>query len=250
MFPATSALKLRMIIIINIILLGAAGGAARADRRDFIRAYQYATQPEGNLEVEIWNDVDAPATGGFDQAVVTPRVELEYGITDHWDIALYHVLEQTPAEGLHFDSWRVESRYRFAERGQWPVDVMVYLEAERPAAFTEPWELEEKLILGKDLGPLQLVLNLVAEQKVLHAGEGHLWEIDTGARYELSPAFHIGAEFWTTQETAGGVTEGSYYVGPSVSWAGSKIWVQLGAGFGLGDSSGATFVRSVLGFNL
>src|ERR1041384_5938694 len=99
MSPATSALKLRMIIIINIILLGAAGGAARPDRRDFIRAYQYATQPEGNLEVEIWNDVDAPATGGFDQAVVTPRVELEYGITDHWDIALYHLLEQPPPEG-------------------------------------------------------------------------------------------------------------------------------------------------------
>ena len=61
---------------------------------------------------------------------------------------------------------------------------------------------------------------------------------------------HIAGEFWTTQETVNGVTAGSYYAGPSISWASSRIWVQLGAGFGLGESSGATFVRSVLGFNL
>ena len=222
--------------------------AARADRRDFIRAYQYATQPQGNLEVEVWNDVDAPVD--FEHALVTNRLELEYGMTDHWDVALYHVFEQDPAAPLHLDSWRLETRYRLAERGQWPVDVMLYLEAERPAAFAEPWEVEEKVIFGRDLGSLQLVLNLVAEQKLLHAGQGHLWEIDAGARYEISPAWHLAGEFWTIHETAGGVTDSTYYAGPSISWASSRIWVQLGAGFGLGDSGGATFVRSVLGFNL
>jgi hypothetical protein len=35
-----------------------------------------------------------------------------------------------------------------------------------------------------------------------------------------------------------------------VSFATSKLWIQIGAGFGLGDSAGATFVRSVLGVNL
>lgn len=243
-----SAFQLRTRIRISIITAAALAlpFAARADRRDFVRAYQYATQPEGNLEVEVWNDVDAPTTG-FPLAVVTPRIELEYGITDHWDIALYHVAEQLPGEAMHFDSWRLETRYRLAERGQWPVDVMLYLEGERPADFAEPWELEEKVILGRDFGRLQLVLNFVAEQKVLHAGEGSLWEIDAGARWELTPALHLGAEYWTTHSNVEGVTD---YVGPSISWAFSRVWVQLGAGFGVGDNSGATFVRSVLGFNL
>jgi len=243
------AFQLRTRITISLITILAAS-AARADRRDFVRAYQYATQPQGNLEVEIWNDVDAPSAGGFDQAIVTPRVELEYGLTDHWDVALYHVLEQQPASPLHFDSWRLETRYRLAEKGVWPVDVMLYLEGERPAQFAEPWELEEKVILSRDFGSFEIVANLVAEQKLFHADQGHLWEIDAGARYEISPALHIAGEFWTTQETVNGVTAGSYYAGPSISWASSRIWVQLGAGFGLGDSSGATFVRSVLGFNL
>src|SRR5213075_1724 len=139
--------RIRITIIASVALAGAT--AARADRRDFVRAYQYATQPKGNLEFELWNDVDAPAAGGFDQAVLTHRLELEYGVTDHWDMALYHVFEQAPGEGFHFDSWRLETRYRLAERGEWPVDVMLYLEAERPGDFTAPWELEEKLILAR-----------------------------------------------------------------------------------------------------
>jgi len=40
---------------------------------------------------------------------------------------------------------------------------------------------------------------------------------------------------------------GQLLLGPSVSLASSKLWVQLGAGFGIGESSGSTFVRSVLG---
>jgi hypothetical protein len=246
-------LQLRMRITIALSTLLAAAllaPEARADRRTLIRAYEYMTQPEGNLELEIWNDIDAPTAGGFDQAVLTSRVELEYGITDHWDFALYHVFEQAPGESFKFDSWRLESRYRLFEKNVLPVDIILYLEAERPADFAEPWELEEKLILEKDFGRFALVANLVLEQKLFHANEGHLWEIDAGARYEVVPQLRLGAEFWTIQETALGVTAGSYYLGPSVSWATSKLWLQLGAGFGVGDSSGATFVRSVLGVNL
>src|SRR5438132_13402603 len=92
--------QLRTRITISLITVLAAS-AARADRRDFVRAYQYATQPHGNLEAEIWNDVDAPSAGGFDQAVVTPRFELDYGRTDHWDVGLYHVFDPPPASPLH-----------------------------------------------------------------------------------------------------------------------------------------------------
>src|SRR5947208_14428674 len=102
--------RIRITLMTATLALAGATGA-RADRRDFVRAYQYATQPQGNLEVEVWNDVDAPV-GGFEKAVVTTRLELEYGLTDHWDVALYHVGEQAPGEALPFDSGRLETRYR------------------------------------------------------------------------------------------------------------------------------------------
>ena len=251
MIPAVS-LRMRITICLNLLLTGALlAPAARADRRTLIRAYEYMTQPKDNLELEIWNDVAAPKDGGFDAASTVHRIELEYGLTDHWDLALYHVFAQSPGESFKFDSWRVETRYRLFEKNVLPVDVVLYFEVERPATFTEPWEIEEKLILEKDFGRFALVGNIVAEQKPGHANQGYAWEFDLGARYELVPQLRVGAEFWTLRETANGVTEAQYFLGPSVSWATSKFWLQLGAGFGLGDeSSGATFVRSVLGINL
>ena len=56
-----SGSELRMRIRIGLMLLTAGVAApALADRRSFVRAYEYATQPQGNLELEIWNDVDMP----------------------------------------------------------------------------------------------------------------------------------------------------------------------------------------------
>ena len=248
-----SGRQLRMRITVAIIgSLAALAPAARAARRTLIRAYEYMTQPQGNLELEIWNEIEAPKVGGFDQASTVHRLELEYGITDHWDLALYHVFTQEPgaSPSFRFDSWRLETRYRLFEKNVLPVDVELYLEAERPADFAAPWETEEKVILEKDFGRFALVANLVAEQKLFHGYDGHGWEIDAGARYEVVPQLRVGAELWTLQDTVHGVTEGSWFLGPSLSWASSKLWLQLGAGFGLGDTSGATFVRSVLGINL
>jgi len=245
-------LRMRITIALSALLAALVAPAARADRRTLIRAYEYMTQPQGNLELEIWNDVDAPSIGGFEQSTITSRIELEYGLTDRWDVALYHVFEQAPGpdSSFRFDSWRLETRYRLLDKNVLPVDVLLYLELERPVDFSAPWEIEEKVILEKDFGRFALVTNFVFEQKLFHADQGHAWEIDFGARYEVVPQLRLGAEFWTIQETVNGTTAGSYFLGPSVSWASSKIWLQLGAGFGVGDSSGATFVRSVLGINL
>src|SRR3954466_8781714 len=96
---------LRMRIKLGLTALAAAallGSGARADRRTLIRAYEYMTHPQGNLELEVWNDVEAPVSGGVDWATTVHRIELECGLTDHWDLALYHVFRQAPSESLKF----------------------------------------------------------------------------------------------------------------------------------------------------
>jgi hypothetical protein len=240
-------------------LLGlfSAAPSARADRRSFIRAYEYATQPEGNLEFELWNEIEAPRGGPFADALVTHRFELEYGLTDRWDVSLYQVFEHggggTPADrAFRFDSWRIESRLRLAEKGEWPVDVMLYGELERPADFTAPWEIEEKLILGRDFGAFGVVANLVFGQALATGDKAqHLFEVDLGARYELSPAVRAGGEFWAIRASPPGQpAANSYFLGPSVSLASQRVWIQLGAGIGLGSTAESLFARSVLGFNL
>lgn len=243
-------LRMRITIGLSSVCLLALAPAVRADRRSFVRSYEYATQPQGNLEFELWNDV--VRDGAWDAAATVHRFELEYGITDHWDAALYHVFAQSPGAPFRFDSWRVETRYRLAEKGEWPIDVMLYFEVERPAAFNEPFETEQKLILEREFGRFALVANILGEQKFLHAADKHLWEIDLGARYEVSPALRLAAETWTIHETTSGSTKSKYFAGPSLSVATGKFWLQIGVGFGLGiaDTDSAALIRSVLGFNL
>ena len=251
-----NAARLRMRITIGLsATLLAVAGAARADRRTMIRAYEFQTQPRGNLELELWNDVEAPRTAFTDSTIVT-RVELEYGLTDRWDTALYHVFAQGGPQAeqpqpFHFDSWRLETRYRLAEKGEWPVDVMIYGEIERPADFNLPFESEEKLILEKDFGRIALVANVVGAQHLFRADLGRTWEVDLGARYELMPQLRTAVEFWTTQEYVGPDVSRNYYLGPSVSVATQRVWLQFGIGFGLDSSQDQKMlIRSVLGFNL
>jgi hypothetical protein len=252
---AAAELRMRITIALTLTLSLALVREARADRRTMIRAYEFQTQPKGNLEFELWNDVEAPRTAFADSTIVT-RVELEYGITDRWDSALYHVFAQGGPQGegpqpFHFDSWRLESRYRLAEKGEWPIDVMIYGELERPADFNQPFETEEKIILEKDFGRFALVANLVGEQHLFRADLGRTWELDFGARYEVTPQLRAAVEFWTTQEFVGPDVSRNYYVGPSLSVATQRIWLQFGVGIGLDTSQDQqVFIRSVLGFNL
>ena len=230
-----------------------AAPAARADRRSFIRAYEYATQPAGNLELEIWNDVEFSKKSAA-AAVANPRVELEVGLTDHWDVALYHVFEsklEDDKRSFTLDSWRLETRYRLLEKGVLPIDLMLYLEVERPADFRDPWELEEKIILAKEFGRLGLVTNLVAEQKLASGDQaGHLFELDVGARWEFVPALRLGVEYFVTLQSAPGQEQGTrHYLGPSLSVASEKVWLQAGAGIGLAGND-KVFFRAALGFNL
>ena len=247
--PLRPQLRMRIKLALSVLAAALVAPEARADRRTLIRAYEYMTQPKGNLELEIWNEVEAPKDGGFDQAATVHRIELEYGLTDQWDVALYHVFAQEPAAAFRFDSWRLETRYRLFEKNVLPVDIELYLEVERPATFTEPWEVEEKVILEKEFGAFALVANLVAEQK-LRSGAGHAWEIDVGARYEVVPQLRLGAEFWTIQgdnlrrERGQLLRRSLRLLGLEQDLAAARRRVRRRR------FSGATFVRSVLGINL
>ena len=247
-------LRMRITIGLTVALLSAAAEQARADRRTMIRAYEFQTQPKGNLEFELWNTIEAPRSS-FADSVLVQRAELEYGITDRLDLALYHVFERGgPAADFaeyHFSDWQLETRYRLAEKGEWPVDVLLYLEVERPVDFNRPFELEEKIILEKDFGRFALVGNLVGAQHLGRADLGRTWEVDFGARYELMPQLRVAAEFWTTHEFVGQDVSRNYYLGPSISVATQKLWFQIGAGFGLDAAQDQQMlIRSVLGFNL
>jgi hypothetical protein len=237
-------------------LLAAVPSTAVADRRGFAFTYEYVTQPKGNLELEFYNTQSRSSFDAGGASAVQNQIEIEYGITNHTDVSLYQVFDQTGGGGsLRYSKTKVRMRHRFSERGEWPVNVLFYLELAKPFAKGEV-AVEPKLILAKDFGSLSVSLNLIPE--VEFENEDDELEVKfvpgwaLGVGYELCPQWKLGAETWGAVEDAfkdGSTTEA--WAGPALSWApADKFWITATAGMGLTEHSDDAVVRFIAALGL
>ncbi len=237
------ATHLRLAAVSLALLSCSVAVSARADFKAFAHIYPYFTQPAGGMEVEVWNGLETGNLGRLAQStLLQEQVEVEYGITDHWDVSLYSVLEQAPSElagvpaALTFDAFQVETRYRFAEKGQWPVDTELYAEVERPIDLRQPFEGEFKLILEKDVHKLFFQLNLIdAEQLASGPAFGYDLAAHFGVGYEIRPWIRVGVEAlenYQVDPTSGSsAPQETVHVGPSLALAGPRFWVVITPAF-------------------
>jgi hypothetical protein len=222
---------------------------ARADRRYYGETYTAQTAPRGSLDLELWSTFhDRPREGGLH--VWRHQVELETGITDRWDVAVYNIARQIQGKDLEYEALKLETRYRLAEPGRWFVDPVIYLELKKTVVDDRPFSVEEKIILSKDLGRLNLALNLAAEQEFAGGKVEHDGEWAAGGSWEIVPAFRVGAEaFGAVAEEAGtDRLQAQAWAGPAVSIAWGRSWLLLATGVGLTDSSERVRARAVLAF--
>jgi hypothetical protein len=228
--------------------LAAAPRPALADRRYYGETYNAATAPRGALDVELWSTFQRAPAGGTDAFV--HQLELETGITDRWDVALYNVLLQDRGDSPRYQALKVETRYRLSDPGQWFVDPILYLEVKKEFIEDRPFGIEEKVILGKDVGPLNLSLNLSAEQEFVDAGTEREWAYAFGTSYELAAPVRLGAEVFgaVTDLPGGAPRESAHYAGPALSVATGRVWLVAAAGFGLTSESDRLHLRAILAF--
>jgi hypothetical protein len=239
-------------------LVTAWSSSARADRRAHGVTYQAVTAPQGGLDVESWSTF-APkgeVSGGAASRGVRQMIELEYGITDRWDIALYNMLDVITSGSTDsgYAGFKLETRYRLAERGQWPVDPVVYLEVQQLFRGDAKQKVEAKLILARDFGKVNVAVNLgVEEERTTEPAWKTELEFAAGASYAFSPAWVVGGEVFGKGEKEMGKAEIFAWAGPSVSWASSVggslsgLWVTLAGGAGLGDEADAYYARAIVG---
>jgi hypothetical protein len=239
---------------INIVLLVAAFAVprlARADQRYYGETYNASIAPKGALDVEVWSTFQrAPRAGGVDLA--SYQLELETGLTDHWDIALYNIVTKQRGEPFQYQATKVETRYRLADPGVWPVDVVLYLEGRKEWIEDKPWAVEGKLILAHDFGPLNVSVNGAAEQEFLSGGGREQdYEYAVGTSYELAPWARIGAEAFgqiVKGPEAGARWGSAHWAGPAVSLAFPRGWLVLAGGVGLNEDAERFRLRGVLAF--
>lgn len=250
-------MKFRLALALGALGLCAAAPFAHADRRSFTRTYEYTTMPEGQTELEIYSTQSVSRfTDGAPRAFEL-QLEIEHGITDRFDLGLYHVFTQVSAadamaaQPLQFSALKLRGRYRFAERGELPVDSLAYLEVAKD--FGEGvYELEGKAILARDFAQLVVAANLIAEMEFgPDAPETEVelgWAV--GAAYEVVPALRLGVETYGGFEAAE-PEELSASVGPTLSWGSSgKLWVAGTLGFGVTDEASRFSGRMILGIDL
>lgn len=224
--------------LLSLSLLCATSGLAAATPHPNPFTYPYQTLAEGALEIEQYTDLtpvrvqrekdDGTLEGVFGvRAALT--TEIEYGLTDRLEFGWYFAFNQTASAGdsaLTFDGVKQRLRYRFADTGELPVDIGLYLEV---AELHDEIELEEKVILAKQLGALNLVANLWVEQEYQFQDKvtEYLFNPTFGLNYELSPRYIIGAEYWSRGEFEH-AADAVHYAGPTFLFQRDKIALALG----------------------
>ena len=172
---------------------GTAGAGAHA--RDYILNQQYYTARQGEFEVEFHNDYNLPEAHHDGTFNSKHQIELEYGITNNLQVAYYEVYTWDREQDWERDEFKLETKYRFAEAGQWPADVALYLEYANPDGHRDVHSdvLEGKLVVSKDFGPWNVIGNAVVEKEL---NEAETWELEytAGVSYGVTPRTRAGLE--------------------------------------------------------
>ena len=251
--------------------------------------YPYETLGKGEVEDELYGDftplrVNGPATvAGPGQPAATATTmwepayvlqnEIEFGVTDHVELAWYQVFEANPVDGggnvAQFDGFKFRGRFRVGEAGELPVDLAFYVELE---ALHDELSLEEKVILAKRFGRLHWMANLWVEEEDNRYLDPAVQYLDfvanptMGFTWEVTPTFQPGIEYWgrgvfgaREQSSIDTVNDRFHnFLGPTVHFDWGKVWWSLGVYANLNDVSapqvgslyGPLWVRTLLGINL
>lgn len=239
--------------------------------------YTYDTLGEGEVEVEQYADAiplkAVNAASGDPQWYVATQfqTEFEYGITNRLELGLYVSLVPTPPASLaqtgntpEGNGVKQRLRYRFAEEGQWPIDVGIYGEL---VENDHEIEIEGKVILQKRIGRLRALMNLWVEHEWYYINRRE-WVINPTAAvsYQVTPSFFPGVEGWMRVEWPDpGIHPRPFnlgpavYAGPTVSLNFGRFWWTTGAYLRMndplrslapGDSYGNFWFRSIVGVDL
>jgi hypothetical protein len=226
-------------------VLAAYPGVAQADPRSYVWTYEYMTVREGRAEIEYYFTTEVPDNRAPETAVWKQQVELEYGLTGKTDIAMYQNFKQSnspSSKTFAYDGMKLRLRHRLAEKGVLPADTLLYAEYERDTDLTAQGTLEAKLVLARDLGPLNLAYNQILEFPVekLSAAEH---SFSAGASWKISDIFKAGLE------ARGAYEAGEYYLGPTVHLRARdmKVWANFGYLGGLNGFSKDAQTRLIVG---
>ena len=163
--------------------------------RDYLFNQGYYTSKKNEFELEFYNDFKMPRINEDDGYNLKQQYELEYGVTDHFQLAVYDVVTWDRTDDWQQNEWKLEAKYRFLESGELPVDAALYAEYANPNGSNDVSSdtVELKLILGKSIGDWNVTGNFIAEREI-NQHEPWILEYTLGARYPVTSRLQLGLE--------------------------------------------------------
>lgn len=228
---------------------------ALADDRPYAFTYEATTEAAGETELELYETYYVPPGGGQTGRKAVHQLEVGHGLTDRFDVALYTVFQSTTATPFELTALKLRGRYKLLTADTAPVDLVLYVEGEKEVVEEKPWALEEKIILGRQLGRVGLSANLVAEQEFVGGEVLKVWGWAAGANVAVADGVRVGAETFGEWTREGGVTSTEAFAGPCgvvdlPFLRGGPIqsaWLTLGVAFGLNRDTDDLRARALLG---
>ncbi len=249
----------RVDYVIAMLCLSAAAVDVQAGARRFTYIYEALTMPKGAVEYEQWVTWKTAKENDRDFDRFDFRHEVEWGVTDNFQLALYQDwrFEEAPGRPRRGDyrDTALEAIYNLTNPVTDPIGLSLYGEIK---IGDQLLELEGKLILEKDFGPLVLAYNatLEAEWEGAHFQEdkGELIQ-EAGISYQFSPRFLMGLELRhevPIPDWAGVRGKGVLFLGPNFSYRAEKWWATLTPLFQVSDVEDEPDfqMRLLVGFNI
>lgn len=221
--------------------------AAGAAERPYAFVQGASTLPESGLELESWFGEAKPRTGPASWDWWLGPVA---GVTDRIEVGLFAILGQDGAaqrapEALALESLRLQLSWALADRGAWPVDVRLRLEASQGVG-PERSSVWLWAIAARDLGRFNATANLAGWLELEDPVERYLDWL-AGVSYELARGVRLGAELHGSTELG---KESTVFAGPALALGRGRVWVSSAMGFGLGAHGPSHHGRIVIGLAL
>ena len=228
---------------------------------NFYRVYQYDTPLAGWLELNLWNTYMAKSNQEFDhfgeihgrEGLFAQSIEAEYGLTDNLSLAGCADFVDPHGGDFEFAQGRVEARYRFAQRYDWPVNLAVYAEYYFPRHdFSDSQELETRIIADKDFNDLRVALNAIFSKDTTgsEASSQVKMSYAAGVYYRRWLNFQPGLEYYVDFGEIGKIPSfdrqhHEIFATADVRFSPNWLW-HVGVGVGLTSKSDELIVKSML----
>jgi len=211
--------------VVLALAAGLSGGSA-AERR-FVYSYEAMTYAPGSLELEnyvTWRDGDSDR--------IDFRHEIEWAVSERLQLGFYLVdWRLYEGEGAEYHDTAIEAIYNLTNPNTDFIGSSIYGEVKFAHEFLE---LETKLILQKNWGPVSLVYNATLEAEWedddLETRKGEVAH-SLGLSYMVSPKFAAGMEMLSEVEFEDWGSAGPHalYFGPNASYRMDRHWLTAAA---------------------